>query len=164
MNKITLIGDSIFDNGTYVSPGEPDVTQQVKGLLDDGDTVTRLAVDGDITSGVERQLRGIPDGATHLFISVGGNDALGYLHLFERPVPNIGAALIEFYEVMNAFESEYVTMLNKVIKYGLHTTLCTIYHPYFEHESSERIMDVMSTGIEFSTLQKKADRHSYFCM
>ena len=97
MNKITLIGDSIFDNGTYVVPGEPDVTQQVKGLLDDGDTVTRLAVDGDITSGVERQLRGIPDGATHLFISVGGNDALGYLHLFERPVPNIGAALIKLF-------------------------------------------------------------------
>ena len=51
-NHIILLGDSIFDNASYVKTGEWDVTEQVRSLLPEGSRVTRLALDGDVTAGV----------------------------------------------------------------------------------------------------------------
>ena len=89
MKHIILAGDSIFDNGSYVH-GDPDVTQQVKNVLDPIDKVTLLAIDGDITTGVANQLERLPGDATHLFISVGGNDALHVLNTIQNQVNSVG--------------------------------------------------------------------------
>ena len=67
MKHIILAGDSIFDNGTWV-PGDPDVAEQLRGLLGPDDKVTLLAVDGDVINGVSHQLNDLPNDATHLFI------------------------------------------------------------------------------------------------
>ena len=72
---IVLAGDSIFDNQSYV-PGQPDVAKQLKNYFGGNVDVTLLAIDGDITVGVEDQLKRLPAETSHLFISVGGNDAL----------------------------------------------------------------------------------------
>ena len=71
MKHIILAGDSIFDNQPYINAGEQNVTKQVESLLSEGSRVTRLALDGDITTGIKDQLRNMPDDAKHLFISVG---------------------------------------------------------------------------------------------
>ena len=76
MGHIVLLGDSIFDNAAYV-PGEPDVVSQVSAKLPHGWRATLCAVDGAVTRSVEQQLQDIPIDATHLVVSVGGNDALG---------------------------------------------------------------------------------------
>ena len=74
MNHVVLLGDSIFDNASYV-PGGPDVTQHLRRALP-GWRVTLLAVDGAVVDDVARQLQALPADATHLVVSAGGNDAL----------------------------------------------------------------------------------------
>ena len=80
---IVLLGDSIFDNGAYVRGG-PDVVTQLRELLPAGSHATLAAIDGDVIDGVARQLSRVPADATHLVVSVGGNDALGHSGLLDR--------------------------------------------------------------------------------
>jgi hypothetical protein len=47
--------------------------------------VTRLAIDGAVTSGVVRQLSQEPADTTHLVIRAGGNDALQEAHILDAP-------------------------------------------------------------------------------
>jgi hypothetical protein len=75
MPHVVLLGDSIFDNAAYVAGG-PDVIRQLRPKLPEGWRATLLAVDGAVTSGVPNQLARLPSDASHLAISVGGNDAL----------------------------------------------------------------------------------------
>lgn len=89
MGHIVLLGDSIFDNGVYV-PGEPDVVRQLQGVLPQGWRASLLAVDGAVTRSVASQLQRLPGDATHLVLSVGGNDALGESHILGAPVRLVG--------------------------------------------------------------------------
>ena len=86
MKHIILAGDSVFDNRSYVKEGEPDVRDQLADLLDDGDKATLIAVDGDMNNDVTKQLDNIPKDATHLFISIGGNDAFMHIDSFSESV------------------------------------------------------------------------------
>ncbi|NMR28168.1 hypothetical protein [Crystallibacter degradans] len=81
---VVLLGESIFDNKAYVGRG-PDVVNQLRDELPPTWQATLLAVDGDVISGVPRQLRCLPRDATHLVISAGGNDALGFAYLLQSP-------------------------------------------------------------------------------
>ncbi|HUF12944.1 MAG TPA: hypothetical protein VMN78_07595 [Longimicrobiales bacterium] len=74
---VVLLGDSIFDNASYV-PGEPPVEAQLRAVMGDA-SVTLVAVDGAVVTDVPSQLVRLPRQATHLVMSVGGNDALGYV-------------------------------------------------------------------------------------
>lgn len=76
MGHVVLLGDSIFDYARYV-PGGPSVLDHVRRPLPRGWKVTLLARDGAVAAGVIEQLARLPDDATHLVISAGGNDALG---------------------------------------------------------------------------------------
>src|SRR5918999_2600093 len=70
---VVLLGDSIFDNAAYVA-GAPDVVRQVRQRLLPGSKATLAAVDGSTIRDVRQQLRAVPEDATHLILSVGGND------------------------------------------------------------------------------------------
>ncbi len=139
MTHVVLCGDSIFDNRPYVEPDEPDVTEQVNDLLPEGAKATRLATDGDVTQGVVRQMQSLPIDATHLFISVGGNDALGGINVFTEPVSNVGEALIQVSNLRNQFEVQYRDMLQHVLSKKLSLTVCTIYYPRFHSQNLERV-------------------------
>ncbi|MHA7262381.1 SGNH/GDSL hydrolase family protein [Arthrobacter sp. TMN-37] len=121
-----LLGDSIFDNAAYV-PGGPDVVQQLRGELPQGWRATLLAVDGDVTSGVERQLRSLPPDATHLVVSIGGNDALQFSYLLDERVPTVAAALALLERAQRQFAAAYGGMLEAVTAVGLPAAVCTIY-------------------------------------
>jgi hypothetical protein len=54
MAHITLLGDSIFDNGRYTEGG-PDVIAQVRQLLPKGSQSSLLAVDGSVADDVPAQ-------------------------------------------------------------------------------------------------------------
>lgn len=127
MNTVVLLGDSIFDNGVYVSGG-PSVVEQLNRCLPKGSIARLSAVDGSIAASVAGQLKKLPNEATHLIVSAGGNDALG----------NCGLVLHEtassFREVMTAlagvraeFEREYRAMLDLVLEQRMPTVVCTIY-------------------------------------
>lgn len=123
---VVLLGDSIFDNARYV-PGEPAVIEQVRDRLPTGWQATLLAIDGDVTTGVARQLARLPDDATHLFVSVGGNDALGESGFLNRRASSVPEVLNELHALQSAFRANYRAMLRAVLSRGLPTTVCTIY-------------------------------------
>src|SRR5437764_265139 len=76
MKHVILLGDSVFDNGAYIGR-DPDVRQQVEQISSQGLKATLRARDGAVISEIGNQLRGLPPiDATHLIISVGGNDAI----------------------------------------------------------------------------------------
>jgi len=128
---IALLGDSIFDNSSYTR-GEPDVVTHLRGLLPTSARATLLAVDGSITRSLTEQVRRIPADATHLVVSIGGNDALGYLNLLATPATSTADALRLFGTAVGRFEADYRSALGPVIDRGLPVTICTIYNGAFE--------------------------------
>ena len=139
---VVLLGDSIFDNGVYV-PGGPDVVQQLRSELPSGWDATLLAVDGDVTTGVARQLRSAPGAATHLVVSVGGNDALGFAGVLSQPVDSVGEGLLMLADAQEQFADSYEAMLDGVLRAGLPTAVCTIY----DTRQSEPSHPMIRTGI-----------------
>jgi GDSL-like Lipase/Acylhydrolase family len=123
---VVLLGDSVFDNGAYV-PGHPDVVAQLREELPPGWAADLLAVDGDVTTGVARQLRRLPRDATHLVVSVGGNDALGYAYLLQAPASSVAEGVDILGQARDRFAADYAAMLDAVVGTGLPTTVCTIY-------------------------------------
>lgn len=72
IRHLILLGDSIFDNRSYVGRGQPAVIDQLKAKAKDQCwNATLLAVDGNVLSHVADQLEKVPKDATHLFISIG---------------------------------------------------------------------------------------------
>lgn len=126
MGHIVLLGDSVFDNAAYVAGG-PDVVRQLRGRLPAGWRATLLAVDGAVTSGVERQLDRLPADTTHIVVSAGGNDALGYSVMLDRPARSVAEAVGQLANVQAEFGRSYEAMLATVMSRTLPTAVCTIY-------------------------------------
>ena len=126
MAHIILLGDSIFDNATYVLDGLP-VIDLLQGYLSQGDRATLLAVDGDSIEDIDAQIKRLPKDASHLFISVGGNDALRYGSIL-RQESQSAAKMLDAIATMKAeFYHNYQQMLQAVLLLDKPTVLCTIY-------------------------------------
>jgi hypothetical protein len=138
MNHVVLLGDSVFDNGAYVRPGEPDVLAQVQAKLPKGWQATMHAVDGAVTSSVERQLALVPEDASHLVLSVGGNDALGSSGILRESARSVAEVMTRIADVRDSFARSYRRMLNLVMAYRLPTALCTIYDARFPDPAEQR--------------------------
>lgn len=139
MPHVVLLGDSIFDNQSYVQPGEPDVVRQLGARLPANWRATLRAVDGDVTADVSRQLANIPADATHLVVSVGGNDALGHLDVLSAPATSIAQALARLAAIQDQFERTYRRMLDTVLARALPTAVCTIYNGNFPDPAYQRL-------------------------
>jgi lysophospholipase L1-like esterase len=127
MPHLVLLGDSIFDNAAYVRGG-PDVVTHLRRLLPPDWRATLSAVDGAVIDDVPRQLVGLADDATHLVLSVGGNDALRHADLLDKPASSSAQVLGWLDDAARAFERRYRQMLATVLARGLPVTLCTIYN------------------------------------
>ena len=138
MNHVVLLGDSIFDNAAYTG-GAPDVVRQVRQRLPPGWRATLGAVDGGTTESVREQLRRLPPDATHLFVSAGGNDALGHIDFLGAPVGSTAEALLGLADIADQFERKYLHMLADVLARGLPTAICTIYYPRFPDATLQKI-------------------------
>lgn len=126
MSHVVLLGDSIFDNRVYVSPG-PDVRHQLQARLGNAWSVTLLAVDGHVTADVKRQLQRVPEGATHLVVSVGGNDALGHASILGERAGSVAEAVERLAQAQSSFAAAYAEMIDAVLKLGIPSSVCTIY-------------------------------------
>lgn len=126
MASVVLLGDSIFDNKAYVGDG-PDVAASLRTALPDW-TVTLCAVDGTTTADVGEQFDRIPGHATHLVLSLGGNDGLENADLLgPLPVGTMGDALDLLEERVGAFRRGYGWVLDGLLERGLPLTVCTVY-------------------------------------
>jgi hypothetical protein len=127
MGHVVLLGDSIFDNAAYV-PGGPSVIEHLRKCLPKGWRATLAAVDGACVQDVERQLPDVPDDATHLVLSVGGNDALGHSGLILDPTRRTSHEILsELAQVRDSFRREYRQMMDRLRAMGKPVIACTIY-------------------------------------
>jgi lysophospholipase L1-like esterase len=138
MNHVVLLGDSIFDNAAYTG-GAPDVVRQVRQRLPQGSKATLRAIDGGTTEGVREQLRHLPTDATHLIVSAGGNDALGYIDFLGAPARSTAEAFLGLADIATEFEGRYRSMLTGVLAYTLPTAICTIYYPRFPDPDLQKV-------------------------
>jgi lysophospholipase L1-like esterase len=146
MNHIVLLGDSIFDNAAYVAGG-PDVVRQVRELLPAGWRATLNAVDGAVIADVPQQLQRLPADASHLVVSVGGNDALGEAALLDQKVDSVAEALELITQVRERFRSRYARMLDQVVDRRLPFAVCTIYEPRFPEPMRRRLAATALTAL-----------------
>jgi hypothetical protein len=123
---IILLGDSIFDNRAYTGH-EPDVITHLRSILPAEWKATLRAVDGSTTEDLSAQMERIPPDASHLVVSIGGNDALMNSDMLSLPVSSTTEALELFRLRIESFEADYRAAIEEVLEAGLPTTVCTIY-------------------------------------
>ncbi len=127
MSHVVLLGDSIFDNWPYVAENQA-VIDHLRALLPEGWSATLAAVDGDKSADVESQFEKIPADATHLIVSVGGNDALGVSgSILNGVFASFADHMVELFEIREKFEANYIAMLDGVLAFNRPVAVCTIY-------------------------------------
>ncbi|MDQ3811632.1 MAG: SGNH/GDSL hydrolase family protein [Chloroflexota bacterium] len=138
MGHVVLLGDSIFDNAAYVAGGPPVITQ-LRARLPEGWQATLCAIDGSVTGDVHRQLLRLPPDATHLVVSVGGNDALGQSGILSERARSVAEVLERLAALGAHFERDYRRMVHAVRTRALPTALCTIYYPSYPDALIQRL-------------------------
>jgi hypothetical protein len=130
MPHLVLLGDSILDNGAYTAGGPP-VIRQVQQQLPAGWRATLGAIDGSTTADIAAQLSTLPSDASHLLLSVGGNDALLRADLLDSPVTSTGAALQMLHAAAAEFASAYGRVIDACLATRLPLVVCTVYNGDF---------------------------------
>jgi hypothetical protein len=126
MNHLVLLGDSIFDNRKYVE-GDPAVIDQVNENLSASWMASLLAVDGDTASMTFERLANIPESATHMVLSVGGNDALNCLPSLEASATSLKQGLGWLSKIQSEFRASYKALIDTLLSRGKPLMVCTIY-------------------------------------
>jgi GDSL-like Lipase/Acylhydrolase family len=157
MPEIVLLGDSTLDNAAYTY-GDPDVVTRLRTLLPAGWSATLLAVDGSTTEHVPAQVQLVPAGATHLVLSVGGNDALAHADILEQRVPSAAQALGRLADAAHQFERRYRAAVEITLQRGLPTALCTIYNGSFPDPVFQRLASTALTVFNDAILRVAFER------
>ena len=127
MQHIALMGDSVFDNRNYVGTA-PDVVTHLKKLLPTGWAATLCAIDGSTSSMIAAQMNRIPEDATFIVVSVGGNDALKHQNLLSNEAQNGLAVLSGLAHAASKFTDTYREALAELKALAKPITVCTIYN------------------------------------
>ena len=138
--KVALLGDSIFDNEVYVARGES-VIEQIGKINKKDWHAELLALDGAITRDIAWQCAQVGHDITHIFVSCGGNDALGYINVFGEKCSSMIEAMHKLTEIKLQFQGFYQEMLDKILKLNKKLSLCTIY------DSSPEIEEELLTAL-----------------
>lgn len=154
MTRVALLGDSVFDNGRYVSPG-PGVAQQLAEHF----PVHMIARDGAVTTDIKKQLRRLDGDETHLVLSVGGNDALKHQRVLRETVRSMSEALGRMGDIRDQFECDYSKMLSRVAAVGVPVIALTIYRANFASDGYNFIADT-AVSLFNDVIQSQAARYS----
>jgi len=130
MKRVVLLGDSIFDNAAYVG-ADPEVIRQLRQLLPEGWRADLNARDGAVMADIPAQMRSLAGSATHLVISIGGNDALLQSGVLDEGAGSMAEALEKLAAVRESFQRGYAGMLEQALSRRLPTAVCTIYEPRY---------------------------------
>src|SRR5262245_28273050 len=106
VEHVVLLGDSIFDNAVYVTPGAP-VIEQLREKLSVSQRATLLAIDGSVVASVARQLDEFPPDASHVVVSVGGNDALQASGILSAEAASARSLFSQLAAIQDGFAAEY---------------------------------------------------------
>jgi GDSL-like Lipase/Acylhydrolase family len=136
---VVLLGDSIFDNGAYTG-GKPDVHAQLLRVLPQGWTATLLARDGATTAGLAAQLAKMPATASHLVLSIGGNDALQRQSVLQARAGSVSEGLHILGDAVGQFEAAYRKAVEACLAHRLPLVICTIYNGNFTDPNYRKIL------------------------
>jgi hypothetical protein len=158
MAHIILLGDSVFDNAKYVQP-DPDLLAQLREMLPSGWKASLLALDGAFTNDVPEQLAKLPSDATHLVLSVGGNDLLGCAEdLLRKPVTVSSDAFLMLAPVVGVFESMYRQVVESCLNKRLRLIVCTIYNGNFADQEFQTMARVVVAVFNDAILQLSREK------
>ena len=137
MKNVVLLGDSIFDNKSYVGAG-PDV------VTSSGRPAVRLDRDARCARRLDHrrhqsQLNAMPQDATHLVVSVGGNNALGEKAMIEESARSVAEVLDKLAKIKAEFAKSYGAMLDGVLARKLPAAVCTIYEARYQDPTTREI-------------------------
>jgi GDSL-like Lipase/Acylhydrolase family len=136
---LVLLGDSILDNASYIPGRRPAVIDQVRTRLPEGWSATLLARDGSVIEHVLRwQLPNIPADASHLVLSVGGNDVLEQIRILYEPAATVGDGLRVLLESRTQFAEKYTRLMEAIRERGLPTVVCAIYNTCSDDDAFQR--------------------------
>lgn len=138
MAHIILLGDSIFDNKAYVG-SEPDVVSHLQEMIPHDWQAGLKAIDGSLIENVSRQLLEIPQDATHLFVSIGGNNAVMNADVLQMKADSAAEVLDTLANRAGDLEFQYRAMLENILNLNLPTAVCTIYYPNFPDAPVQKI-------------------------
>ena len=155
MGHVVLLGDSVFDNAAYTG-GAPDVIAQLRQQLPPNWRATLCAVDGSTVAGLAQQLARVPADASHLIVSAGGNDALGYASILAAPSRSMAESLTQLADIREAFQDNYRAATAKVMERRLPTAVCTIYDPRYTDPVQRRLGTTALTIINDAILRAAA--------
>lgn len=144
MPHLILLGDSTLDNAAYVRNGEPAVIEQLRRALPADWRATLLALDGSTTRDIPRRLEQLPADASHLLVSVGGNDALEQAGVLTQATSTIAEALLGLAVIRTQFQHSYDRMLQTLRACNLPLVLCTVYDP---QEADPQLQTVEATAL-----------------
>ena len=97
----------------------------------------------------------MPDDATEIVISCGGNDALGHLGVLQAPCPNLHAALGILAPLLQAFREDYCAMLRCAKSSERPVTVCTVYDAVPGLDAPTRL----ALSLFNDVIQREAGRH-----
>lgn len=129
--RIVLLGDSIIDNGVYVAPGEPSVTEQLQKLLP-LHIVERRALDGAVAADVLRSQTSGLDAFDRIILSAGGNDLLQHIDLLDAAFEEKSRdVLVKLWTIREAFRETYAALLDRLAAARRLALVLTVYNPCF---------------------------------
>lgn len=138
VKHIVLLGDSVFDNKAYINGGL-DVITHIRGQIPAGWKASLRAVDGSVVENVRKQALDLPDDATHLVVSAGGNDAILSADILRLHVASSAEVLDKLADMASEFERHYAEMLQSVLSLKKPTAVCTIYYPLIPDPFTQKI-------------------------
>jgi lysophospholipase L1-like esterase len=145
MSKLILLGDSTLDNKRYTG-GKPSVSEYLQEYTAPAWEVLLLAQDGDCMCDVYTRLKRLPEDATHMLLSVGGNDALSHRYILENDSGNYPSVLDELFAIYAGFGTEYRDLVRTLRGYSLPLILTMIYEGDFGDEVMQKRANTALAG------------------
>jgi hypothetical protein len=161
---VFLLGDSIIDNGAYVRSGEPDVAQQLQGLLPHHSVVKR-AVDGATCADVREWQSDDLSRAERIILSAGGNDALQHIDLLaDASETSAKDVLVRLWSIREDFRRGYAALLDRLALALRPVLVLTVYNPcFFGHVFDDAYQQAAESAVSIidDVLQQEARRRSF---
>ncbi len=154
------MGDSVFDNESYVSSREKAVESVLRNL---GFDCKLYAVDGAVISDVYSQIKRLKSEGNlmdRIFLSVGGNNALGTLNLVYNNIHlSVDKLLILLNDFLFEFDDEldrlYLQFSESFQETSIYVT--NIYYPCFDFQDRNQFFYLLKEGGQQNKITKLVD-------
>jgi len=128
LKKISLLGDSVIDNKSYVQYGQNSVLEHLESLSNY--TYQQTAVDGDTTHDMlnSQMFSSEIENSSNIVLSIGGNDLLQSIHLMFEDNSSINDSISGFQNfIFKPLEKRFETIVETLSSHGAKLLLCTVY-------------------------------------